>query len=303
MRNQTKGEPGGGEGSEPVTLVRGLEATDDPSKIIGRWVSYVGTEQPSLRNQRLAILAVLKDGDPDSPEAYLNTDASVRSAGGIGARDRVEVAIWIERERRTSFATCDPLARDLPGVVGMGRPREQAGLADREKEAGGLEGGISKVGRLETKQSRVSPRTNRTPRPTMPKAQIDAAIAERVSSFVDDLTDLIRQAAVESVQEALGKGGAGARGATRAPGRPRQAPARAASKGGGKRVRRSAQDLEKAGNQILKYLGKHPGTGVSELAVELGWTSKDLKRPIDLLLADKAVKKKGQRRGTKYYAA
>ena len=74
----------------------------------------------------------------------------------------------------------------------------------------------------------------------MSRTNIDAQLRQRVDAFVNEMSDLIRQAALEAVSEALG----GAQ--------PRRAVSRATSRSttsatAGKRIRRSAEDLEKLG--------------------------------------------------------
>ena len=69
-----------------------------------------------------------------------------------------------------------------------------------------------------------------------------------------------------------------------------------------KRGRRSAEDLEKTAARILAYVKTHPGKGVTAIAKALRRSSKDLKRPVQMLLAAKKIRTEGQRRGTTYFA-
>ncbi len=136
----------------------------------------------------------------------------------------------------------------------------------------------------------------------MSKNSIDQQIADRVDAFVADLTDLIRQSAVEAVRETL-EGSAPARRALRAPrASAAAAPARSPrpAKRGGGRIRRTAADLDELCKTILDYLGSNPASGVEQIAAGTGIPSAELKRPIVQLLENKSIKKKGQRRGTKY---
>lgn len=136
----------------------------------------------------------------------------------------------------------------------------------------------------------------------MARNDIESQIRARVDSFVDDLSDLIRSAALEAVNEALGQQAVAAARARKPAGRVAKPAARAA-KPGGKRVRRSAADLEKLGNAVLAAVKQKPGQRMEHLSKALGVTSKDLKRPIDLLVAAKQLRTEGQRRGTQYYPA
>ncbi len=70
-----------------------------------------------------------------------------------------------------------------------------------------------------------------------------------------------------------------------------------------KRVRRSAEDLDKLAARIHAYLGKHPGSRSEEIALALSTPSKELVRPLKLLLSQKAISAKGKARGTQYTAS
>jgi len=77
--------------------------------------------------------------------------------------------------------------------------------------------------------------------------------------------------------------------------KPRQAPKR---KEGG---RRSSEEGERVAKLIVSHLKKNPDSRVEQMAQALGsYSTKDLALPIKQLLADKAIVKKGQRRGTTY---
>ena len=87
-------------------------------KIIGTVTRYNGTEHPYLVGRKIRIVAVLRgaadpDVDPDDVE-ILRSDEEVEAAGGVTARDRVEVVPWIDGGEggHWSFVTSDPLAVD-----------------------------------------------------------------------------------------------------------------------------------------------------------------------------------------------
>ena len=128
----------------------------------------------------------------------------------------------------------------------------------------------------------------------------ERAIQAHVDALVRDLTAMIRESALQTVQQALGGPVARKRG----PGRPRgtrkaKAKKRRAKR---KRIRRSSEDVEALASRILGHVKANPGQGVTEIARALRRTSKDLKLPIQKLLAEKKLKTKGERRGTKYFA-
>ena len=127
----------------------------------------------------------------------------------------------------------------------------------------------------------------------MSRTNIDAQLRARVDTFVNEMSDLIRQAALEAVSDALG----GAQ--------PRRATSRAASvvsAPAGKRIRRSAEDLEKLGERIVTYVQKNPGARMEDISKSLRRPTKELRRPVQALLAEKRVRTKGQKRATQYFA-
>ena len=128
----------------------------------------------------------------------------------------------------------------------------------------------------------------------MPKSTLDREIRTCIYSFVEELSALVKQAAVDSVADALGGAAPDRR---RGPGRPRTtAPKR------GKPVRRSAGSLDAAAARVLSHVKANPGSGVTEIAAALRKTSKNLRLPIQKLLEEKVLRTTGQRRGTKYHA-
>ncbi|HED66680.1 MAG TPA: hypothetical protein ENJ09_14130 [Planctomycetes bacterium] len=139
---------------------------------------------------------------------------------------------------------------------------------------------------------------------------IETEIQARVEAFVGDLTEMIRAAALEAVREALlGEAPAAPR---RKPGRPAgkkkakvtkakssAAPKRARK---GKRVRRTAAQVEALKDKILAHVKAHPGQRLGEIAKALGLVTKDARRPAFLLVEDKMLKTTGTRGGTRYFA-
>jgi hypothetical protein len=137
----------------------------------------------------------------------------------------------------------------------------------------------------------------------MANQSLDSKIQERITSFTAELSELIRAAALEAVGDALGATAQTKRG----PGRPRKtadttAAAPKAKKNDGKRIRRTAADLEQLMNDIHSYLKANPGQRLEAMASGMSLSSHDMKRPITLLLEGKQLSKKGQRRGTTYTA-
>jgi hypothetical protein len=147
--------------------------------------------------------------------------------------------------------------------------------------------------------------------PTTITSQLDSTI----QSFVAEISSLVRIAALEAVQAALGGGASPARrgpgrprgrGARRGPGRPKGSrnkpkamPARAAR--GGKRVRRSAEAVDATAAKFLAFVKANDGKRLEEISKGLKIPTSALKLPAQKLLAAKAVKTTGQKRGTKYH--
>jgi len=135
----------------------------------------------------------------------------------------------------------------------------------------------------------------------------DKAIRAHVEAFVAELSVLVRQAALETVQDALGGAAPAPRAAApkKKVGRPRKAAKPAARKAGkgGRRVRRSAGDLQQMSSSLMAHVRQNPGQGIEQISREIGIASADLKHPVTLLLEAKSLRKEGQRRGTKYFPA
>ncbi len=150
-------------------------------------------------------------------------------------------------------------------------------------------------------------------------------IKNRVDAFVNDLSDLIRQSALEAVAEALKKGGevtAAAPVARRPgrpakvveapvaakpagkPGRPAKAASAASSAAAAKRragEKRSPVLLAQVTEQVGNHIKSNPGQGVEQIAKALSTTTKELTLPIRKLLGDKKITSKGQKRATRYF--
>jgi hypothetical protein len=141
----------------------------------------------------------------------------------------------------------------------------------------------------------------------MPNHSLDQDIQSRISSFLDELSTLVKRQALEAVHEALG-GVAGP--ALRGPGRPRKVTVRpgrrprAMAKRAvrGKRIRRSPEDLAKLQATILAAVRGKQGQRLEEIGRALKTETGVLKRPMALLLAAKKVKTTGAKRGTKYFS-
>jgi hypothetical protein len=134
-------------------------------------------------------------------------------------------------------------------------------------------------------------------------SDVENQILERVDVFVAELTELIRQVALETVSEAIG-GGSGA--PTRGRGRPGKAgPAKSlappATAARAKSQKRSTEELERLASDLAAYVKKNAGERAEQIAKGMGVTTKDLQLPVKKLIAAGTIKTKGQKRSTQYF--
>lgn len=121
-----------------------------------------------------------------------------------------------------------------------------------------------------------------------------------VQNFLEQISELARRAAINTLESAfVGRGGraAGPRAAALAAtgsapvGRPR----------GGRGAKRSAEDLEALSAQFLTFVSAHPGLRIEQINKELGTTTKDLALPIRKLISERMISSKGNKRSTTYF--
>jgi len=123
-------------------------------------------------------------------------------------------------------------------------------------------------------------------------ANLQSDMQRLVTDFVAQLTELWRRAAIDSLTGLdVGTRGAGGGGAALGRGRSR-----------GRGAKRTAEELEKMQDSFLAFVAKHPGLRIEQINKQLGTTTKDLALPIRKLLADGALKAKGKKRSTQYFA-
>lgn len=147
------------------------------------------------------------------------------------------------------------------------------------------------------------------------------AIDARVKNFVADLEQLVRSAALEAVQAALGGGSAAP--AKRKPGRPPKSAAPAAAKPAaakpaapaakaapapkaGKRKKgqkRTQAELAALQTKLDNYVKSNEGKRIEEISKALSIPTGELTRPMKKLMDEGKVRSTGERRATRYYAA
>lgn len=129
-------------------------------------------------------------------------------------------------------------------------------------------------------------------------ADFQHAINARIEEFVNDITELARQAAQETLQSALGGGGGVTRRASGAS-KPSVAAPRARRKSG----KRSPEEIAETAEQLMTYIKENPGQRMEAIAKALGTTTKDLTLPVKKLVSKNAIRVEGQKRATSYYPA
>lgn len=111
-----------------------------------------------------------------------------------------------------------------------------------------------------------------------------------VDQFVTDLEALVREAAIESVERALG-GSPAPRATTPTRGKARRK----------KGQKRTADEIAAAEKRITTYVRDNPGRRVEQIAKALDASTKELALPIQHLLEEGAISKQGVKRATRYF--
>lgn len=120
-------------------------------------------------------------------------------------------------------------------------------------------------------------------------ANLQSDIQRLVDNFVSQVTELARLAAMESIENALGRT------------RGRGAGISTVRLSRGRGAKRTADELAKLGDQFAAYVAKNPGQRIEQINKQLGTTTKDLQLPIRKMIADGILKVKGKKRSTQYF--
>jgi len=134
----------------------------------------------------------------------------------------------------------------------------------------------------------------------MPQSTLDQQIQNHIQTFVEELTLLVKRAAVQSVAEALNDGGSVRRG----PGRPRGPRARSASAPASRKkgAKRDPRFLAALTDKLFAYVKGHPGQRIEQIAGGMSTATRELALPAKKLIALKKIRTTGTRRATKYFA-
>ena len=131
----------------------------------------------------------------------------------------------------------------------------------------------------------------------MASSHLERLIRDKTDRFVAELTELVKEAALESVGLALGANGASGaiRGGrrTRSPG---GAPPRRR-----KGQKRTPESLARLTNTLFEEIKSGPGRRIEDIAKAMRTTTKELALPARKLLEAKKIKTTGRKRATKYF--
>jgi len=137
----------------------------------------------------------------------------------------------------------------------------------------------------------------------MANTSVSEQVRARVESFVDELSELIRQSAMDTVKNALAGGGdvATRRGRRGAAGAGRGSAVPKITRSREKGAKRSPDELEKLTSQLLSHIKGNAGQRIEQIAQGMNVSTKELNLPAKKLLAKKAIKTKGHKRATQYF--
>ena len=123
---------------------------------------------------------------------------------------------------------------------------------------------------------------------------------QTVTSFVAQISELARRAAIDTLESAFGaRGGRGASPVAAAAAA--AIPARIGRPRGGRGAKRTSADIAEMSQRVVSFVKANPGLRIEQINKELGTTTKDLALPIRKLVADGVLTSKGQKRSTAYY--
>lgn len=118
-------------------------------------------------------------------------------------------------------------------------------------------------------------------------------INDRIEAFVNDITDLAKKAAQETLETALGSvRRSGSSKVMSSAARPRR-----------KSGKRSPEEIQDTAEELLGFIKSNPGQRMEAIAKALNTTTKDLTLPTKKLLQTGQIRVEGQKRATSYFPA
>ena len=129
-------------------------------------------------------------------------------------------------------------------------------------------------------------------------SDLNSQISKLVSEFVDNVTALARRAAVDTLTSSLDDRSGGRR---RGGGGLATVDILKAERRG-KGAKRSSSQLDRLQSRVMEFVTANPGMRIEQINKELGTSTRDLQLPIRKLIASGALKSKGEKRATTYFA-
>jgi hypothetical protein len=140
-------------------------------------------------------------------------------------------------------------------------------------------------------------------------SNLEKEIQVRTEAFAQELAELVKKAALESVSQALAGRAAGGtvtrgrRGAVVRTSRGGGRKATATSARGRKKgEKRTPEELEGLANSLLAEIKREGNRGIEAIAKAMKVPTKELALPIRKLNEEGKIRTKGQKRATKYFA-
>jgi hypothetical protein len=134
---------------------------------------------------------------------------------------------------------------------------------------------------------------------------LHATLNDLASSFADSILAAIRGSSLDELVQPNGRSHSSGRSTRATPavaaGQATKRPARTAP---GRLPRRTAEEIANALGQVVSLVKKHKaGLRAEQIRSELGLQAKEMPRILKGGLASKALKSKGQKRATTYFAS
>lgn len=135
-------------------------------------------------------------------------------------------------------------------------------------------------------------------------SNLRSRLSDLASSFADSVVEAIRSSSLEELLNESGGARPRAQVAERMPKTAARAPlARAPKSATGRLPRRSADDIAAELAKIVALVSKHKdGLRAEQIRAELGLQAKELPRVLKEGLASRALRSRGQKRATTYFA-
>ncbi|ACY17100.1 hypothetical protein [Haliangium ochraceum] len=122
---------------------------------------------------------------------------------------------------------------------------------------------------------------------------IQDQVNAHIEAFISDITELAKEAARETLNQALGSGADGAL-------LPRSEFGDLRRRKGGKR---SPEEIEKTAETLLEYISENPGQRMETIGRAMNASTQELTLPIKKLLSSGKLRTEGQKRATTYFKA